>query len=166
MSRVGAPMRLKTGTPLPLVTYRKRKGYRVNKHSPRDCPYGVCAVIQSALAQSLGELNFLVMKANMIRISFFLVMFASPSFAFSGNELYENCTDNNYGAVFCAGFGRGVGEVMISTRLYGYEACFPGVSDLQLRDILRRWLAEHPQDRHYSASSLVARALSETFPCR
>ena len=35
----------------------------------------------------------------------------------------------------------------------------------QLKDIVRRWLTDHPEKRHLAASLLVFQALKEKFPC-
>ena len=35
----------------------------------------------------------------------------------------------------------------------------------QLKDIVRRWLSDHPEKRHLAASFLVFQALKEKFPC-
>ena len=35
----------------------------------------------------------------------------------------------------------------------------------QLKDIVRRWLIDHPEKRHLAASLLVFQALKEKFPC-
>ena len=35
----------------------------------------------------------------------------------------------------------------------------------QLKDIVRRWLSDHPEKRHLAASLLVFQALKEKFPC-
>jgi hypothetical protein len=50
--------------------------------------------------------------------------------------------------------------------LEGSSFCFPkGVEGPQIVDVIKRWLDEHPEVRHYSASSLIAEALKEKFPC-
>ncbi|UCD68921.1 MAG: hypothetical protein JSW48_02125 [Betaproteobacteria bacterium] len=35
----------------------------------------------------------------------------------------------------------------------------------QVAAIVIKWLEDHPEDRHYSADSLVKAALEEAFPC-
>jgi hypothetical protein len=32
-------------------------------------------------------------------------------------------------------------------------------------DVVRLWLRDHPENRHYGAPSIVAQALKEKFPC-
>jgi hypothetical protein len=50
--------------------------------------------------------------------------------------------------------------------LDGWMACVPdGVTGSQVNDVAMKYLAEHPQQRHFSAPSLIAKALSEAFPC-
>ena len=44
--------------------------------------------------------------------------------------------------------------------------CYPnGVTAGQIVDVAVQYLASHPQERHYTASSTVLRALRQAFPC-
>jgi hypothetical protein len=36
----------------------------------------------------------------------------------------------------------------------------------QLRDVVANWLQAKPEERHYSAASLVATSLHAAFPCK
>jgi hypothetical protein len=39
------------------------------------------------------------------------------------------------------------------------------VKQTQVADVVENWLDAHPEDRHYSANSLITSALVEKFPC-
>jgi len=107
----------------------------------------------------------------MLRLSLVLMLlFASPVQAGfdTGNTLYAECTkENPVAAGYCMGYVGGVADVMSDgTPISGWKACVPkNVTIAQIKDIVTRWLANTPQDRHYSADSLVAAALEKAFPC-
>jgi hypothetical protein len=49
----------------------------------------------------------------------------------------------------------------------GDRVCIPSEATLaQVRDVVIRYLQEHPEERHYAASSLSLRALVLAFPCK
>jgi len=60
---------------------------------------------------------------------------------------------------FCYGYVAGVVDML-------YTVCLPdGMTRQQVIDVLTLWLRDHPEKRHLPASSLVAGALKEKFPC-
>jgi hypothetical protein len=85
-----------------------------------------------------------------------------------GNSLYSRCIDSeavNMG--ICLSYIAGIYDTMHKNELYGYKACLPtNVTIGQIKDITVSWLQRNPQYRHYVASSLVATALYEVFPCK
>ena len=89
----------------------------------------------------------------------------------TGNGLLNHCQDNSpllQGD--CMGFTSGVSDAMAdamaSNTLNGWTACVPNqVTRGQVKDIAVQFLVKHPESRHFSASSLVANALHEAFPC-
>jgi hypothetical protein len=85
-----------------------------------------------------------------------------------GNVLYTDCFDQSYyKRAFCLGYIEGIADGLGSNAINGYTACLPrGVEARQVRDVITRFLASHPETRHLMAASLVARALAEAFPCR
>ena len=107
----------------------------------------------------------------MLRLSIVLMLLlGSPARAavYSGNTLLDRCNDNenvSWGA--CLGYITAVSDVLNGGDVIaGWKACNPkNVTPGQARDIVVRWLEENPKERHYSANSLVAIALSEAFPC-
>ena len=45
--------------------------------------------------------------------------------------------------------------------------CIPnGVKQLQVIDVVKQWIDQHPALRHYTAASPVTEALKESFPCK
>jgi hypothetical protein len=85
----------------------------------------------------------------------------------TGNELQSLCNTNDaWGMVACTAYVMAIFEVMYSNPIYGWRACFPsGVIAGQMTDVVKRFLARHPEQRHNTAGSLVAKALAEAFPC-
>ena len=91
----------------------------------------------------------------------------------SGNDLFDFCNQSpNFFYGMCAGYIVGVADAMMGSQaaggsMAGWNACFPqNVSNTQVRDIALKFLNAHPEIRHANAAPLVARALSEAFPCR
>ncbi len=85
----------------------------------------------------------------------------------SGNELKESChSEGQYGRGACLGFTSAVAGIVDTETIYGWRACIPdGVTRGQLRDIMVKFLDDHPEKLHHSAASLAARAYEEVFPC-
>lgn len=83
----------------------------------------------------------------------------------TGNELFMKCENNVWiDEGFCNGFVSGVADTLSMT---GKAVCFPAnVTVGQAQAVVVSYLRIHPQDRHLAASSLVAAALKEAFPCR
>jgi hypothetical protein len=95
----------------------------------------------------------------------------------SGNQLYDICrgfgldgkpTDPpGVWLLLCIGYLEAVAEATAWENV-PYRACLPpnNVEAWQLMDIAIQYLQKHPEQRHSAGSSLVARALSEAFPCQ
>lgn len=89
-----------------------------------------------------------------------------------GNKLLERCQSDAGSShnIYCLGYVAGIADVFgeRGSVLHGhYRACMPpGATNGQLRDVVVKWLQQYPERRHYDADSLVAAALSRTFPCR
>ena len=90
--------------------------------------------------------------------------------AITGNELFALCKDTNgVGQVRCLEYIHGVSDMMVVMR-YGEAGlnvpCFPETVDLfQRRDIVVRWLEEHPETRHEPALGEIWLAFLDVFPC-
>lgn len=87
-----------------------------------------------------------------------------------GNALYGLCSkpEGSPMLIDCFAYIRAIVDVMRANGpgAYGLKECAPiGISLGQLIDIVKGYLAAHPEVRTQGASLLVARALSAAFPC-
>jgi hypothetical protein len=106
------------------------------------------------------------------------LLVSGPAWGLLGNDLHKWCngtasprSDYIKGFEFgsCSGFVMGVFETNsgVNGGVAGFKFCPPKKPDIQqLIDIVRKWLRDNPEKRHYSAESLVAVAFSEAFPCK
>jgi hypothetical protein len=93
---------------------------------------------------------------------------AAPSF-FTGNTLHSACSvavgqsaanQMIYGE--CRGYIIGVSDAFLTK----HDECAPStVNTNQLIDLVSDYLEEFPQDRHYSAASIIEGVLEMTFDC-
>ena len=86
----------------------------------------------------------------------------------NGNKLLGTCQNESeipWG--YCLGYIVGIAEVLETEPLVGMGACLPKTATKgQLRIIVIKWLEANPQHLHFSAHSLVVKALSKAFPCK
>jgi hypothetical protein len=89
---------------------------------------------------------------------------------YSGNDLHGYCSvdrGNLHYAQYmgiCQGFVAGV--VDSSLRPLSFRVCVPaGVTLQQTADVVTNYLRDHPEERHYTAQSLVVFALQQAWPC-
>ena len=91
-----------------------------------------------------------------------------PSFE-SGNSIYSSCAGTGTHYTACLGYITGVADTYLYlqvTRRLPQMICFPlGVTQGQIVDTVVRFLVDHPESRHTTASSLVRDALKSAFPC-
>lgn len=104
---------------------------------------------------------------------------ASPAMAegfINGRELLDHCVQAqdkvktaNHDAGRCFGFISGVTDlydILISEAIVKPTYCPPhNVTLIQMVNVVVEYLQKHPEDLHYSASSLVMAAYAEAFPC-
>ena len=100
-----------------------------------------------------------------IRIIFAAVFLLSPTFAFSargfvtGDDLSFKCSTNSQS---CMGYIAGVSDIMSTNG----DICLPNHATIQqIVDLVAKYLSDHPERRHYGASSEAGIALMEAFPC-
>lgn len=81
----------------------------------------------------------------------------------TGNELLHVCQSNNiFDRGVCAGFITAAAQVI---QIAG-KGCFAESMTLeQGRDVVLKYLTDHPEARHEAAVSLASRALIHAFPC-
>ncbi len=88
----------------------------------------------------------------------------------SGNLLYHNCGKPavEAGHALCLGYISAIADAMEDEdTVDGFRACVPTAAKAgQLQGQLFRYLDINPLYRHYNASTIVARFLAETFPCK
>ena len=107
----------------------------------------------------------------MYRLFLIVDLLGTPAWADfeSGNSLYESCSaDRGFGSAYCMAYCIGVADVLGDGEVSvgAFTACIPTSSTQgQVADVVSNWLARNPEQRHYSAASLVAAALDESFPC-
>ena len=100
----------------------------------------------------------------------------SPTWAASitGNDLYEDCQAKTTNPIYyqkrfgCLGYINGVLDATIGpdNGLVGFKFCpADTITRGQVRDVVIKWLSDHPQDRDIQASILVVIALREAWPC-
>lgn len=95
------------------------------------------------------------------------VVASSPALAnnfLNGNDLYALCEDHTAAS---DGMASGyIGAAADSTADYDVRVCFPTRMTMsQARDVVCKYLDDHPEDRHFTAFSLSMRALTQAWPC-
>jgi hypothetical protein len=84
--------------------------------------------------------------------------------ALDGNTLLKKCEDSSPETQnFCLGYIMGAADTLWTARLACPES---GVKYPQVRDVVLKFLRDHPEKRHHSADSQVSLALAESFPCK
>ena len=95
-------------------------------------------------------------------------LISTPSSAqfYDGNDLKRTC---DRGSDFCNGYIIGaVDDLVMQQQVDGAKKyyCIPAGSETtQVVDIVKRYLTNNPEKRHWPASFLVTNALSETYSC-
>ena len=88
---------------------------------------------------------------------------------YSGNDLWSECTNNGDSQFgICLGYVMGITDVMSTgSAILGWRACLPlQVAATLAQDVVKQYLEQHPERRHYAAAGLVAEALAGAFPCK
>ncbi|HJP55102.1 MAG TPA: Rap1a/Tai family immunity protein [Rhodospirillales bacterium] len=87
----------------------------------------------------------------------------------TGERLYSWCMSAEKSERdLCSAYIAAVADVLAYGPVGTYRACLPRqeVKFSKVHEAAAKWLESHPEDRHFSAVGLVARALSESFPCQ
>ena len=86
----------------------------------------------------------------------------------SANQLWELCNSNALNSG-CGAYVEGVADAMsanLPSGVAGFHACLPANQTIQqVGDVVKRYLQDHPEERGYTAASVVAKALQQAFPC-
>jgi hypothetical protein len=88
----------------------------------------------------------------------------APSFE-TGNKLYADCTSNTpFDEGFCLGYIAATSDV--ADALKKIDVCTPkGATIREVVDVVKKYLTDHPAERHYSAFDTIITSLREVFPC-
>lgn len=99
--------------------------------------------------------NVLVFAAVLL---FSLVLPAFPAFV-GGEQIADDCK-RNASVMYVVG----VADGLVLNK--SYRHCMPPtLTGAQLDAVVCKWLHEHPEKWHFTASSLIRRAISDAFPC-
>jgi hypothetical protein len=121
--------------------------------------------ISLKLETNMNKLITHFLAALICFVTFNLNAYAGTTFV-TGNELYQDLKDN-YGKLYSLGYITGIADVGNDNSIYEFKFCIPThATQGQLSDIVSKWLEQNPERRHYSASSLIALAFQEAFPCK
>lgn len=85
----------------------------------------------------------------------------------SGNQLHAICQDTSAtGRTACQFYVTGALDMLFDQK-GANSPCFPTTANReQAADIVRKYLADHPEERHFTMASLVRAAIYEAFPCK
>lgn len=119
-----------------------------------------------------GRHTNLVWKVAVATVAIAVVSIGSPAIAQSqdgltGNALLRTICDRQ-GESTCLAYIRGVAEGLKVSEGSGAARlfCLPVGGDYgQARDVVVKYLNDHPEQRHYPAAYLVSFALTQAFPC-
>jgi hypothetical protein len=84
-----------------------------------------------------------------------------------GNQIHPMCQSDQSKSL-CLGYVAGAidaFEVMHAGENIPHRWCLPKAPLSQLVDVFKKWLVDHPEDRHINASVLLAAAFVAKFPC-
>jgi hypothetical protein len=78
--------------------------------------------------------------------------------------LFEACASNQSASrITCLGYVLGVADTLGATG----NACIPpGITEDQTKDLVIKYLRDHPESRHLGAASQIGISLMATFPCK
>jgi len=101
------------------------------------------------------------MKVKLALVAAMLATSAHAEF-WDGNKLYEKMRGETLEQMQALGYVMGVSDVG-----QGSNHCpTANVTAGQMEDVVRRYLFNNPSVRHYTADSLILRALKLVFPCQ
>jgi hypothetical protein len=86
-----------------------------------------------------------------------------------GNDLWSVCSCKSaVQSGLCMGFVMGIADAMSTgNAILGTMMCLPEhVTGEQAQDVVKQFLEQHPERRHYTATTIAADALKEAFPCK
>lgn len=107
-------------------------------------------------------------KATLLTVILMCLPLAALADFRSGNGLLEDCQtpEGMPSRLVCSSYILTIVDVLRYDDVVGIRSCVPTqATTQQVTDVVTQYLQQHPELRHYGAVALVARALSESFPC-
>lgn len=100
-----------------------------------------------------------------------LLLNASPvlaeQFPFTEQELNKVCNDQSSMKFECMIYIRGFMDGAVARQAIPSHFCLTGLKNaLQALPVLQKYLREHPENLHYEAAIVAAKALDDAFPCK
>ncbi len=90
----------------------------------------------------------------------------------TGNEFLEMCRGNNFEQGYCLGYIVGLGDGISGLQILEVDRsrwspiCRPkGVTAAQLRDVVVKYIDDHPEERHTVMMVLAVVAMRAAWPC-
>jgi hypothetical protein len=81
-----------------------------------------------------------------------------------GTTLMKACTGSS--SAQCDAYVDGFSDAISAGGKERALACIPiAATGTELRDVLVKFLKEHPEDQHLKASTLASRAFTKAYPC-
>ena len=86
----------------------------------------------------------------------------------NGNELYDQCQrpESTLCLAYVMGIYDGHLDAVAQDRARRMVCLTGSVEAQQLKDVVTRYLRDHPETRHATAASIALYALGQAFPCR
>jgi hypothetical protein len=103
-------------------------------------------------------------------LTLFLILLPSTSHAdiarYTGNDILAAC-ESAYNNQFCIGYVQGIADAMGSgATVMGLKACYKtGLNTRQFIDASVKYIESDIPNRQTNGAYLVAKAISQTFPC-
>jgi hypothetical protein len=89
----------------------------------------------------------------------------------TGRTLLQKCNGDAASQTRCLSYIEGVADAMRLEQAYrrtffGARVCInQNILGREIKDIVVRWLKDHPERQRYPASQLIAQAVFKAFPC-
>jgi hypothetical protein len=114
------------------------------------------------------------MKYSILGFVFATLLSANGSWAvttyWDGSDLLKHCTsESTFEIGICGGYLTGTADTLETVEVWTEpmgEACIPSNATIsQLIKVVVKHMQEHPENLHFTATSLVLTGLREAFPC-
>lgn len=96
-----------------------------------------------------------------VAASTLFIAFSAQASFFTGNDLLEMINGDDTKRSMAYGYIMGSFDVGDQVA----HCAPPGVKALQLVDIVKKFLVDHPEDRHQVGDAIVTGVMAGTFPC-